>query len=303
MYRLDIIIKHCWSSLFIYLFLFYFIRCHGPRPPPLPEFTLKPKKKKSTHQNEPTPGTSCPPCPELVWKSCVGNHIGAERMVSIKLPDLVKEKLLIFFLFLWKYLFCIAHYIWKFFKYSHQSFHCFNTFSFQMVCSNRAEFSCDNLCGNLLNCGNHYCTKVCHAIKLNHSSASEGHGRVEPCEKCTLRCQKVWSQICNPLFHSSVCHMLMPNVSHNMLEELCFNIRWLSLKKKKSFDDSLVTILHLGERANMSTSLSLAMSSWRMPSLQSTYKAGMPLWCNGSCIRVHLLQQFVSKRASVCSVM
>nr|GMC95946.1 NF-X1-type zinc finger protein NFXL2 [Ipomoea batatas] len=121
------------------------LRCHGPIPPPLPEFTLKPKKKKSTHQNEPSPGTSCPPCPELVWKSCVGNHIGAERM---------------------------------------------------MVCSNRGEFACDNLCGNLLKCGNHYCTKVCHAIKLNHSSASEGHGRGEPCEKCTLRCEKEREPTC-----------------------------------------------------------------------------------------------------------
>ncbi|CAH9069527.1 unnamed protein product [Cuscuta europaea] len=122
------------------------LRCHGPRPPPLPEFTLKPKKKKSTLQNESTPGTSCPACPELVWRSCVGEHIGAERM---------------------------------------------------MVCSNVAEFSCDNLCGNPLNCGNHYCTKVCHAVKLiPSSSASEGQSRVDSCEKCTLRCQKEREPAC-----------------------------------------------------------------------------------------------------------
>ncbi|GFP87793.1 nf-x1-type zinc finger protein nfxl2 [Phtheirospermum japonicum] len=51
---------------------FYFVnviyRCHGPKPPALPEFTLKPKKKKSNHPIEPTPGSSCPPCPELVLR-------------------------------------------------------------------------------------------------------------------------------------------------------------------------------------------------------------------------------------------
>ncbi|KAH9702513.1 NF-X1-type zinc finger protein NFXL2 [Citrus sinensis] len=56
------------------------LSCHGPRPPPNPEFTLKTKKKKSNHQSEVTPGSPCPPCPELIWRSCVGEHIGAERM-------------------------------------------------------------------------------------------------------------------------------------------------------------------------------------------------------------------------------
>ncbi|KAL6533124.1 NF-X1-type zinc finger protein nfxl2 [Orobanche minor] len=109
------------------------LRCHGPIPPPLPEFTLKPKKKKSNHLSDATPGSSCPPCPELVLRSCVGYHFGAERM---------------------------------------------------MVCSNRAEFSCDNLCGNPLPCGNHYCTYVCHAFK-SHSSKSG-----ESCEECNLPCEK-----------------------------------------------------------------------------------------------------------------
>lgn len=64
------------------LFFFFVFRCHGPKPPPNPEFTLKPKKKKSIHQSECTPGSPCPPCPELVWRSCVGQHVGTERMVG-----------------------------------------------------------------------------------------------------------------------------------------------------------------------------------------------------------------------------
>ncbi|KAH9767109.1 NF-X1-type zinc finger protein NFXL2 [Citrus sinensis] len=111
------------------------LRCHGPRPPPNPEFTLKTKKKKSNHQSEVTPGSPCPPCPELIWRSCVGEHIGAERM---------------------------------------------------MVCSDRTQFSCDNLCGNPLPCGNHYCTKYCHALK-SQSSLSVEKRSAESCE-VTVRC-------------------------------------------------------------------------------------------------------------------
>ncbi|CAA2958365.1 NF-X1-type zinc finger NFXL2 [Olea europaea subsp. europaea] len=114
------------------------LRCHGPIPPPIPEFTLKHKKKKSNYQTELTPGVPCPPCSELVLRSCVGHHIGAERMI---------------------------------------------------VCSNRAEFSCENLCGNPLPCGNHYCTYVCHAL-AHHISKSDGISRGESCEKCTLPCEK-----------------------------------------------------------------------------------------------------------------
>ncbi|TYI78267.1 hypothetical protein E1A91_D06G199200v1 [Gossypium mustelinum] len=121
------------------------LRCHGPRPPPNPEFTLKPKKKKSNHQTECTPGTPCPPCPELVWRPCVGEHFGAERM---------------------------------------------------MVCSNTTRFSCDNLCGNLLPCGNHYCTKTCHPLETQPSSS--GHQkRSESCEVCNLPCQKVRMPKCS----------------------------------------------------------------------------------------------------------
>ncbi|KAL0299283.1 UNVERIFIED_CONTAM: NF-X1-type zinc finger protein NFXL2 [Sesamum radiatum] len=114
------------------------LRCHGPKPPPIPEFTLKPKKKKLNHLSEGTPGSSCPPCQEVVVRSCVGHHIGAERT---------------------------------------------------MVCSNKAEFSCDNLCGNPLPCGNHYCTYVCHPLK-SHSSKSDTYRTGESCEECNLPCQK-----------------------------------------------------------------------------------------------------------------
>ncbi|XP_022742209.1 NF-X1-type zinc finger protein NFXL2 isoform X2 [Durio zibethinus] len=120
------------------------LRCHGPRPPPNPEFTLKPKKKKSNHHTAYTPGIPCPPCPEIVWRPCVGQHIGAERM---------------------------------------------------MVCSDRARFSCDNLCGNLLPCGNHYCTKTCHPLEIQ-SSLSEHRKGSESCEECNLPCQKERMPIC-----------------------------------------------------------------------------------------------------------
>ncbi|KAL8050211.1 hypothetical protein ABFX02_06G068000 [Erythranthe guttata] len=114
------------------------LRCHGPQPPPNPEFTLKPRKKRSNQPSEPTPGSACPPCPEPVLRSCFGHHIGTERM---------------------------------------------------MVCSNRAEFSCDNLCGNPLPCGNHYCTYVCHAMKARSSKS-------DTCEECNLPCEKEREPAC-----------------------------------------------------------------------------------------------------------
>ncbi|CAN1748557.1 NF-X1-type zinc finger protein NFXL2 [Linum perenne] len=115
------------------------LRCHDPRPPPRPEFTLRPKKKKLIRQPECTPGSPCPPCPELVWRSCVGQHFGAERM---------------------------------------------------MVCADKAVFSCENLCGNPLPCGNHYCTNSCHAMKFNPSKSWGPIGTSETCEKCNFRCEK-----------------------------------------------------------------------------------------------------------------
>ncbi|XP_065870669.1 NF-X1-type zinc finger protein NFXL2 [Euphorbia lathyris] len=120
------------------------LRCHDPRPPPKPEFTLKPKKKKAHHQSECTPGSPCPPCPELVWRPCVGQHFGAERM---------------------------------------------------MVCSARTLFSCDNLCGNPLPCGNHYCTKTCHALK-NQFTEPLIQQNCEFCEVCRLPCEKERQPTC-----------------------------------------------------------------------------------------------------------
>ncbi|KAF6153638.1 hypothetical protein GIB67_027505 [Kingdonia uniflora] len=114
------------------------LRCHDPKPAPNPEFTLKPTKKQLNQKLEGTPGSPCPPCPELVWRSCLGQHIGAEKM---------------------------------------------------MVCSHRAIFSCQNLCGNLLACSNHHCTKSCHALKIQ-SSTQDQHVRTDLCEECDLPCQK-----------------------------------------------------------------------------------------------------------------
>lgn len=61
--------------------------------------------------------------------------------------------------------------------------------SYQMVCSNKSQFSCENLCGNPLPCGNHYCTKTCHPLE-NRSSTNQLL-RSEACENCSLSCQKV----------------------------------------------------------------------------------------------------------------
>lgn len=74
------------SSDVVLLFL-KFSSCHGPKPPPNPEFTLKPKTKKYNRPSECTPGVPCPPCPELVWRACRGRHVGAERMVIINNYD------------------------------------------------------------------------------------------------------------------------------------------------------------------------------------------------------------------------
>ncbi|KAI0526869.1 hypothetical protein KFK09_002462 [Dendrobium nobile] len=152
-------------------------RCHGPIPPPNPEFTLKPKKKKMEKNIGVTPGSACPSCQEIIWVACLGQHLGEER---------------------------------------------------PMVCSKMSQFSCNSLCGNLLACGNHYCTKSCHAVKYQPSS-SDGHGsykddlaqkhgpslldagsdHAESCEECLLQCQKVREPACShpcPLpCHSDCC--------------------------------------------------------------------------------------------------
>ncbi|URD85055.1 hypothetical protein MUK42_28528 [Musa troglodytarum] len=151
-------------------------RCHGPVPPPNPEFTLKPTKKKLNKHLECAPGSPCPPCKEVIWVPCFGRHIGEERA---------------------------------------------------MLCHNKRWFSCQNLCGNLLSCGNHYCTKPCHVLK-NQTSTLDQYGQGdsnpekqdqlllnavtkqgEPCEDCFLPCQKVREPSCPhpcPLpCHSSEC--------------------------------------------------------------------------------------------------
>lgn len=57
-------------------------RCHGPRPPPNPEYTLKPKKKKKIVDDATSrAGAPCPPCLEPVVKQCLGKHYGIERTV------------------------------------------------------------------------------------------------------------------------------------------------------------------------------------------------------------------------------
>ncbi|GJY93404.1 NF-X1-type zinc finger protein NFXL2 [Tanacetum coccineum] len=113
------------------------IKCHYGACPQCVWLSVKKKKKQHHHQSESTPGSACPPCPELVWRPCVGEHIGADRMT---------------------------------------------------VCSNKAKFSCDNYCGNLLPCGNHFCTKTCHALKISGSG--------EQCEKCSLPCQREREPLC-----------------------------------------------------------------------------------------------------------
>lgn len=159
-------------------------RCHGPRPPPNPEFTLKPKKRKSNQQIEGTPGSPCPPCSELVWRSCVGQHIGTERMVSLKSSYqqyMASSTFITFF----------ARLPLKFYFTTILSWNCFSYFSsVQMVCSDRKKFSCENLCGNLLPCSNHYCTKTCHAL-VSQFPTSAQNARGEPCEDCQLPCEKV----------------------------------------------------------------------------------------------------------------
>ncbi|XP_010543727.1 PREDICTED: NF-X1-type zinc finger protein NFXL2 isoform X2 [Tarenaya hassleriana] len=124
------------------------LRCHGPRPPPKVEFIVKPTKKKLNIHSESTPGSPCPPCPEFLWKPCVGQHLGAERM---------------------------------------------------MVCSDRTQFTCDNLCGNPLPCGNHYCTRTCHALKVRSSvSGSDKRSLLSgsDCEECDLPCEQERSPQC-----------------------------------------------------------------------------------------------------------
>lgn len=165
---------------FIILFSF---RCHGPVPPPNPEFTLKPTKKKLNKHLECAPGSPCPPCKEVIWVPCFGRHIGEERAVCFSFLR-------------------FPHHAGNFMFSNLAPF-------FQMLCHSKRRFSCQNLCGNLLSCGNHYCTKPCHVLKNQTSNLDQyGQGdsntekqdqlllnavtkQGEPCEDCFLPCQKV----------------------------------------------------------------------------------------------------------------
>ncbi|AQK90343.1 sequence-specific DNA binding transcription factor [Zea mays] len=68
-----------------------------------------------------------------------------------------------------------------------------------MPCCKWRPFPCENLCGNPLLCGNHYCTKSCHVLEvpLNHpegdrtTSISKVNALAMPCEQCNLPCQRV----------------------------------------------------------------------------------------------------------------
>lgn len=69
----------------------------------------------------------------------------------------------------------------------------------QMPCSKWRPFPCQNLCGNPLLCGNHYCAKSCHVLEAPLDQpegdplpyVSKESALAEPCEKCNLPCQRV----------------------------------------------------------------------------------------------------------------
>ncbi|CAM6091314.1 unnamed protein product [Calypogeia fissa] len=57
--------------------------CHGPRPSPNPEYTLKPKKKKKFVEDMSARArVQCPPCLEPVVKQCLGKHSSSERTMD-----------------------------------------------------------------------------------------------------------------------------------------------------------------------------------------------------------------------------
>ena len=94
----------------------------------------------------------------------------------------------------------------------------------QIPCSKSRQFPCQNLCGNLLHCGNHYCTKDCHVLEIPSDqrkadtilSLSRNNTLAEPCERCNLRCQRVSS------FFVSLC-----NTFSLVVLFINFNVKWL----------------------------------------------------------------------------
>lgn len=132
-----------------------------------------------------------------------------------------------------------------------------------MVCSDKTQFACDNLCGNPLPCGNHYCSFTCHPLEIRSSSLDK---RSESCEKCELRCQKVLLLLC---VKSSL---------------------WSQLVRGKDFS---LSFIYTGEITTMPTYLSSALPSRRLSTLQNSSKEIMSLWRDGPCIRVHWVQYIV----------
>lgn len=143
---------------------------------------------------------------------------------------------------------------------------CFAWYIIQMVCSQRTLFSCDNLCGNPLSCGNHYCTKTCHALKSQSSTSSTIRGG-ESCEECTLPCQKVLT--------------LAPSSWHNVSLSLIFLGQVLCIFSflsdflcpilvRFNYQSSIVGKLFSGEDTWMSASLSPPLPSWWMRTMQSS---------------------------------
>ena len=186
----------------------------------------------------------------------------------------------------------------------------------QMVCSDKTQFSCDNLCGNPLSCGNHYCTKTCHALK-NLSATPFQKERSNSCEECHLPCQKVFTLIFPPFLKCYVLYFLVssPHLVDwivSLLSDFSPLYTWVKngcISSASSFAftthylPSYFKCPHSGEKTHMFSSLPLAMSSWRMSSLQSTCKTIMSLWFNGPCLWVLILQQPVWKGADGCSLM
>lgn len=59
----------------------------------------------------------------------------------------------------------------------------------------------------------------------------------------------------------------------------------------------------LGKNTCVFTPLPVAMPPWRMPLVQSAFKTCMPLWCDGPCLWVYILQHFIRKGTTKCSYM
>jgi hypothetical protein len=172
---------------------------------------------------------------------------------------------------------------------------------YQMVCSDKSRFSCENLCGNPLPCGNHYCTKTCHPLE-NRSSTNQSL-RSEACEDCSLSCQKVLHLSEFLVFYSLCCtsfFLILGLQCVFYVSLLGFN--WIN-------ESELIVCLMMcklhwsGKKAQVSTSLSSAMPSWRLPPMQGASQTVMSLWCNGPCFWVYLLQQPFCKGSRDCPVM